>query len=166
VVIDGAWRKAIAGIDRHAGKAERQVHAGKAADTPSGKTHGKHGRKNERQGPDHECSSFRSIMAEQEAEEADQCSDRQVDQPRPVHERAFAEAEPILHQIEPALPVQKVPDLHEAHAVIIVGADIIDRTPGVFHDHDNADQNKAVDEGGWQETCQQLPNIADDSSPD
>ena len=82
-----------------------------------------------------------------------------------MHERAFAEAEPILHQIEPALPVQEVPDLHEAHAVVIVGADIIDRTPGIFHDDDNADQNKGVDEGGWQEARQHLPNTADKSSP-
>ena len=48
----------------------------------------------------------------------DQRGERQVDQPRPVHRHAFGRCQPVLREVEPALPGEEVAHLDQPHGVV------------------------------------------------
>lgn len=64
-------------------------------------------------------------VVDEEREEADQQRQRQVDEARPVHQRAGRDPQPVLHEIEPALAIEEIAHLDETHGIVIVGADQI-----------------------------------------
>jgi hypothetical protein len=70
-----------------------------------------------------------AVSLQQHAEEQQRSSNRQINQPRPVHVRAIGRVHAVLPHIPPALPRQPVAHLKQAH--IIVGVPpVIASAPG------------------------------------
>ncbi len=143
VMVDRTGLKAVRGQDQDAAQDQNGMHGRAAAEPEAGQPHAIEEGEHHQKRPDRQCHRFGFGSGQEKAEECDEIGNRQIDEPRPVHQCAV-QAKTVLHRIEPALPGQKVPHHDKAHHVVIVGADII-LCGWQGHGHQCRDCQNAID---------------------
>ena len=156
VMVDRAGVEADIGEGEKAAQTERDVHRHRTRKASSGKPDRVKEAGDEQQWPDGERQGFCLILRQDQRSHPDQCPDRQVHEPRPVHQGATVEAQPVLREVEPALPREKVPHLYQAHHIVIVGTDIV-RCGGDEHRQHDGDRHQRVEETEQPGTHRQWP---------
>ena len=84
--------------------------------------------------------AFGSALPDQRGQGADDQRQRNVDQPRPVHRHLAQGIDPVLVEIEPALPGQQVTYLHEAQDVVGIGELPVRDAPGRYQQENEREQ--------------------------
>jgi hypothetical protein len=126
VMIERAGPEPHHGEQEHEGQRQRHRRCRATAKPEAGQAHAGKQRRQKQQRPDQRGDDFRHRRRQKQAEKGDQRRNRQVDDARPVHQRAAGGAEPILVQVEPALTRKPIAHLDQTHGIIRIGADIID----------------------------------------